>query len=1115
MQHFKTFKFYYRFFIWFLLMLLFVNCNIDKTESRFVLLKPSKTHIEVINKIESTDSLNVFRYRNFYNGGGVAIGDINNDGLPDIYLTINRGSNKLYLNQGDLSFTDITSQAGVEGNKPWSTGVVMVDINADGWLDIYVCNAGIEEGSKQDNELYINNKDGTFIESAAKYNLADSGITTHAAFFDYDLDGDLDVYLLNNSFIPVTSLGYNNSRDIRDIDWNVSPFLKGGGDRLLRNDNNMFHDVSQEAGIYGSLIGFGLGVTLGDVNRDGKIDIYVSNDFYERDYLYINQGDGRFIEKSQLQFNHMSHSSMGADMGDINNDGFPEIFVTDMLPENDTRLKETTEFEGFDIYRFKQTRGFHHQYMQNTLQLNNQNNTFSEIAAFANVEASDWSWGALIFDMDGDGFKDIFICNGIYHELTNQDFMNYFANEVVQKMILEGKKEKLSKVVHKMPVRPIKNNVYKNNKNLTFKNITDNWGFKEKTFSNGASYGDLDLDGDLDLVINNVNQPIMIYENKSSDLGNHYIQLELRGKDKNTYAIGAKVFLFSQNEIIYNELIPTRGFQSSVDYTMTIGIGERSKVDSIQVVWPDQTISTLKDVAINKRHKINYGDYSHSTLIVEEEKENKPEWFTELMTSFKSHKEDNYIDYNREVLISKMNSRYGPAIAVGDVNNDNLDDVYIGGAFGFRGQLWIQTKEEDFVSIESPFLDETINFEDTCAKFIDVNNDGNVDLFVGSGGNNPSLSKDQIKDRIYLNNGKGDFVYSEDALPYYESNTSVIAPYDIDQDGDIDFFIGNRLMSGIYGVDPESIVLENIGDGRFVNVTSQKAYELWKSGMITDAAWVDLTGDGIKDLVIVGDWMSPKIYENKNSYLEELPSNITNVKGWWNTIILGDFNNDHLTDFILGNKGTNTIYTGSVSATAKLYINDFDSNGTLDAIHTRELNGKDYPIHVFNELIAQIPSIKKNNINYSQYAKKDITQLFNSQSLENAIIKSVNETHSLVLLNLGNQHFETKKLPNSVQWNSVNTGVVSDFNEDGNLDVLLSGGEDNLKPQFGKLDAGYGELLLGDGQGGFEWIPYFKSGLKIKGVVRNLTPLKIGKKETFLFGINNQQPRLYEFKPLR
>jgi hypothetical protein len=1089
----------------FFIILLFSCNNSSNKNSLFELLDTQSTGINIINEIETTRDLHVFRYRNFYNGGGVSIGDVNNDGLADVYLTINRGPNKLYLNKGDFKFEDITESAGVAGTKQWSTGVVMVDINSDGFLDIYVCNAGIVSGDEQDNELFINNGNGTFTEEAESYNLADSGITTHAAFFDYDLDGDLDVYILNNSFIPITSLNYNDKRGLRDINWDVPSYLKGGGDKLLRNDNNFFTDVSEESGIYGSLIGFGLGVTLGDIDKDGYVDIYVSNDFYERDYLYMNQGDGTFNEEVQEMVSHISHSSMGADMADLNNDGYVEIYVTDMLPEGDQRLKETTLFESFDTYRLKLGKEFYHQFMQNTLQFNNEGNSFSEISCYAGVEATDWSWGALLFDMDNDGYKDIFVCNGIYHELTNQDFMNFFANDVIQKMVLTGKKEEVENIVKQMPSRPIPNYAFQNNKNLTFSNQTTNWGFEKPTFSNGAAYGDLDNDGDLDLVINNVNEPIMVYKNKSSERGGNYVKIRLEGDEENINAIGAKVSVYYSNKHIYNELIPTKGFQSSVEYTLTVGLGDAEIVDSIEVVWPDQSRTLTYSPSINSLQFIQ----KENSITDPNPKEKRKTLFTTQNLPAKKHNEDNFVDYNYEQLVSKMISREGPAIAIADVDKNGLDDIYIGGSRGDISQLILQNKAGVFVNTEQSFLFTTKPYEDTTAIFIDIDNDDDQDLVVGSGGNNPTLPNSLIQDRVYLNDGNGTFSYDSMALPNYISNTSIIAPHDFNGDGAIDLFIGNRSISGLYGVNPNSVLLQNNGNGVFENVTDLKAYDFNELGMITDAEWIDLSGDNQKELIIVGSWMSPVVYSFNGVYFEKKATALDKLNGWWDEILNGDFNNDGTIDIVLGNKGLNSVYTGTEEAPARMYINDFDDNGTLEQIHTRDFDGIDKPIHIKSELISQLTFLKKTNLKFSEYAKKDIYGLFSKEKVNESIIKEVNESRSVVALNSGNFDFSITPLPNEVQWNSVNTGIVDDFNNDGNLDLILAGGEDNLKPQFSKLDSGFASLLLGNGDGKFSFVPVKKSGLPLKGTVRSSVKINMKNHIGYLLGINNQNPIFY------
>ncbi|RTZ00349.1 CRTAC1 family protein [Flavobacterium sp. RSP49] len=1098
-----------RIFLFIPLIIIFSNCsknNPGNNDTLFSKLDASQTGINFINEVKNGADMNIFKYRNFYNGGGVAIGDINNDGLSDVYFTSNLGTNKLYLNKGNFKFEDISKKAGIEGTKTWSTGVVMVDINADGFLDIYVCNAGNSMGDSQQNELFINNGDNTFTEKAAEYNLADTGITTHAAFFDYDKDGDLDVYILNNSFIPVSSLNYSNKRDLRDKDWDVAEILKGGGDKLMRNDNGKFVDVSKEAGIYGSLIGFGLGVTVGDVNGDLYPDIYISNDFYERDYLYINNKNGTFTEQIQGWTSHISQSSMGADMADVNNDGKADIFVTDMLPEPDERLKTTTNFENYDLFTRKVNLDFYTQYMQNTLQINNGNNQFLEIANHAGVAKTDWSWGALLFDMDNDGYKDIYVCNGIYNDLTNQDFVDFFANEFMQKMVVTGKKEEIQTIISKMPSTPIPNYAFKNNKNLTFTNEALKWGLDTPSFSNGAAYGDLDNDGDLDLIVNNVNMEAFIYRNNSEkSKNNHFLKVKLKGEGQNTFAVGSVVELFSGKEILRQELIPSRGFQSSVDYVMTFGIGTK-KIDSLQVIWPNGKFEMIKKVVNNTTMNLNIA--TAKLNYVPKNKVLKP-LFSEKKAPFLAHKENNYVDFDHEGLISKMLSQEGPAFAVADINGDGNEDVFIGGAKGQAGKIYVNKGNGNFTLLAQKDLESDAGFEDTAASFFDANNDGHVDLLVGSGGNEKS-DQANYKNRLYLNDGNGFFVKSKTNIPTTNNNVSVIAPYDFDDDGDIDVFIGSRSVPGVYGIDPKHLLLENDGKGNFVNVTDKKAFKINTVGMITDAVWEDIDNDAKKDLILVGDWTAPMIFKNTGRRLTTYKTNLSGYTGFWNAVACVDLNKDGKKDLILGNRGTNMPYKPTKGNPLKLFTNDFDNNGTIEQIATRSVNGKDLPIHLKQELARQIPSIKKKNLSYADYSKKTFQELFTPEIVTNSIQKIVAIQESVIAINKGNGKFEIQMLPKEVQFSSVNTICAMDVNNDGILDLILGGNQYEFKPQFSRLDANFGSVLLGNKKGTFSWTPYDKSGFFIKGEVKQLKAIK-DKNNTIsiLAVVNDNTPKLF------
>lgn len=1075
--------------------------------------------IEFNNEVVNTDKLNIFSYRNFYNGGGVAIGDVNNDGLSDVFLTANMGPNKLYLNQGNWQFKDISQTAGIEESNKWSTGVVMVDINHDGLLDIYVCNAGFLEGSNQKNALFINNGvhpdngDLTFTEKAEEYGLADAGYTTHAAFFDYDLDGDLDAYILNNSFVPVNTLNFNNRRELYAEDWPVKDFLKGGGDKLLRNDDGAFVDVSKEAGIYGSLIGFGLGITVGDVNGDHLPDMYVSNDFYERDYLYINNGDGTFKEDLKNWMEHISLASMGADMADINNDGYPEIFVTEMLPEHDYRRKTTTQFENYNIYALKLQRDFHHQYMHNTLQYNNKDQSFSEIAYYSGVAASDWSWGALMFDADNDGFRDIYICNGIYHDLTDQDFINFFANDVIQKMAMTGEKEEVDEVIRNMPSQPLPNKIFKNNHDLTFNDTGTQWGMDTPSFSNGAAYGDLDNDGDLDLVVNNVNQEAFVYQNKTnSQLNHHYLSLQLLGKEDNTFAIGAKVFLH-QNDHVHNfQLIPSRGFQSSIDYKMIFGLGNESSVDSLVIIWPDQQQSVLYDLPIDTAIVISQLETSNQGMA--RKKNNRiaeNTFFEETEHSFEANTEDDFIDFFYEGLTMRLLSREGPKAVTGDVNKDGKMDVFIGGARGESGKLYLQT-DQGFQLSKINGFQRFSDYEDTALAFFDADNDDDLDLYVASGGNFGRAGARNMQDRLFINDGKGIFECDFNALPKNGFNTAVTIPVDFDQDGDFDLFVGSRSIPNLYGYPPKSFLFENNGRGKFRDITSSKAPQFDQLGMVTDAMLLNLFGDEQEELIVVGEWMSPQIFSIENGFFKKINASLDKFPGWWYTVEGDDLDGDGDVDLILGNRGENFYFSSNPDAPSKLWVHDFDENGTVEKIITQTIEGKDMPLHMKKELTEQIVSLKKQNLKHTEFADKAIQDLFPPEMLEKAYVKEAVFFQSAVAINDGQGQFELIPLPQEVQFSCVCDIYCSDLDGDNQNDLVLAGNDAGFMPQFSKLDASFGHVLINQGNGSFKRLENQNTGFFVKGDVKSLLPIKINNQEHLLVTVNGKTPKLFAVK---
>jgi len=1059
------------------IIILASSCQ-SKEDFLFELKSSSQTNIEFENNLIFDQDFNVYTYRNFYNGGGVSIGDINNDGLPDIYFTSNQSKNLLYLNKGDFKFQNITEISGVGGNRAWSTGVTMVDINADGFLDIYVCNSGDVEGDNKQNELFINKGDMTFTEEATEYGLADSGYSTHASFFDYDKDGDLDVYLLNNSYQAIGSFDIRrNERPRRD---------KDGGDKLLENQNGKFVDVSEEAGIYGSVIGFGLGVTVGDVNSDGWEDIYVSNDFFERDYLYMNNQDGTFSEKLTDALSSTSAASMGADMADINNDGFSDIFVTEMLPSDYERLKSVTTFENWDKYKYNVDNGYFHQFTRNTLQLNNGDDTFSEIGRLAGVEASDWSWGALLFDMDNDGLRDLFIANGIFRDLTDQDYLQYVSSEQVLMSIMSGEEVDYAKLVEIIPSRPVKNHAYINQGNLTFKN-EDRTGLLMPSFSNGSAYGDLDNDGDLDLVVSNVNMPSFVYENHADkkESGN-YIQFDLKGAGLNTMAIGTNIKVNDGNSNYYIQQQPIRGFQSSMDLRPHLGLPSNSPVD-IEITWPNGNISLLENIAVNQIISVSQTKTQKTNPKAINPIHSK-ELFKRLDNNLEfTHNENLFIDFNRNRLLPHMLSTPGPKIINGDINGDGLDEIFVPGAKDSKSTLFYWNDQsliqDDKFTLMNDFESETIE-----PLFFDADSDGDLDLYTANGGIEFSKFIPYLSDEIYFNDGNGNFSQSELELPTNSKffNSSTVEASDIDKDGDMDLFVGERLISDSYGLPGSGVILLNNGKGSFKDLTSINAPELEDIGMITDAIFVDIDNDNDEDLIVIGEFMGINILLNENGIFRLSRSELSNYKGWWQSIQSGDFNGDGLLDLVVGNHGLNSRFSASKEFPIRLYVNDFDLNDQLDPVLTfKRENGKFYPYDLRHNLIDQIKPLKKVFPDYNSFRSASIEDMFSSDQLDESLKLEVNTLSSSIFINKGNGRFDFYELPQVAQFSPIYSLLLKDFDLDGDIDIIAGGNLYNAKPEIGRYDASFGLFLENDGKGKFE-VPDSGYGFKLKGEVRSI-----------------------------
>ncbi len=1096
-------------------------------DTMFTEMPASFTGIDFENKLEFRQDFNIYTYRNFYNGGGVAIGDVNNDGLPDIFFTANMLPNRLYLNLGNWKFKDISKEAGIEGMGRWSTGAAMADVNGDGWLDIYVCNSGDVEGDNKENELYINNgllneqqttnneqQIPTFTEQAKAYGLADPGLSTHAAFFDYDKDGDLDMYLLNNSFRAIGSFDLRkNEREKRD---------PVGGDKLFRNDGEKFTDVSEQAGIYGSIVGFGLGVTVGDVDKDGWQDIYVSNDFFERDYLYLNNQNGTFREVLDQQMGSISAASMGADVADINNDGWPDFFVTEMLPEPEARIKTKTTFENWNRYQEGIKNGYFHQFTRNMLQLNNGDGSFSEIGRLAGVEATDWSWGALIQDFNNDGLKDIFVANGIYQDLTDQDFLQFIADDETKRSVISKEGVDFKKLVDYIPSEAVPNYLFEGQGNLSFKNRAQEWGLAKPGFSNGSAYADLDLDGDLDLVVNNLNMPAFIYRNNVETFApqNRWLSVVLKGEGANPFAVGTKITVKHQGQQFYLEHNPIRGFESSMEYKAHFGLGEIQTVDSLIVEWYYGKVTVLTNVPTNQVLVLDEKEAAASEAVTSSYRLTSAALFTPItnhqspVTNYR-HTENLFVDFDRDRLIYQMISTEGPKISVGDVNGDGQDDFFIGNAKDSPGAMIVQ-RGGRFIKTNEAILQKDSLSEDLGSALFDADGDGDLDLYVCSGGNEFSASSSALRDRLYLNDGRGNFTLKDVMLPAgrFES-TSCVKPADFDGDGDLDLFVGMRLVPFYYGVPCNGYILQNDGKGNFKNVSNEIAPELKEVGMITDAAWLDIDGDGDLDLAVVGEWMPIKIFKNENGRFSPLTLSLSHPlalsSGWWNCLEVADLNGDGHPDLIAGNHGRNSRFRASEEKPISCYINDFDQNGSVEQIICQFNGEKSYPLVLRHDLISQMPNLKKKYLKYESFKEQTIQDIFTPEQLQNSLVHEVTRLETSVYLNDGKGNFTPVPLPLEAQLSPVYAILPQDFDGDGKMDLLLGGNLYNVKPEMGRYDASFGCLLKGRGDGTFEYIPPKVSGLRLVGQVRDFAVVKSGGQRLLLVARNDAEMQVFRF----
>lgn len=1085
------------------MLMLLAGCR-SHNNKLFTSLSASQTGIEFENILQISDSVNIMNYIYLYNGGGVATGDINNDGLADIYFTSNTGSNKLYLNKGDLKFEDITEKAGVRGKGSWKTGVTMADVNGDGLLDIYICAVEGIAGFKGSNQLFINNGNLTFSEKAEQYQLAEKGFNTQAVFFDYDLDGDLDMYLVKHSVYPTSEYLDTAVRNIPDAE---------SGDKLFRNELNNgkqeFTDITQFAKVLSGKNGYGLNAIINDFNRDGWPDIYVSNDFYEEDYYYINNHDGTFTEKNKSAFGHESRFSMGSDAADINHDGWPDIVTLDMLPADEKILKSSVSDDPLDIYNYKNGIGYHHQLSKNCLQINAAcGEGFSETGLYAGIAATDWSWSPLFADFDNDGTTDLFVSNGIYKRPNDLDFIKYYANAPDAYNL---KTQRLNvKAYSLMPTGAVANFFFSGNDNLTFTDKSRDAGFEPPGISTGASFADFDNDGDIDIVLNNMNAQAAVYKNNTPRLHHHYLDIELSAPSVNKAGFGATVTVYAGNKQYFQYLTSAKGFQSSSAPRLHFGLGSVEKIDSIEVIWPQAVPNRQMLYAISAnqlllvRQKIQYSAYV-SRVSQTFFSAQPPLSLIGFM-----HSENNFADYNIEQLLPHTVTTQGPKMAVADVNGDLLEDVFICGAKTQPGELWLQMQNGGFVKSVQPILITDKMCEDVNAVFFDADKDGDNDLYVVSGGNELEGDAPELADRLYLNDGKGNLSKSE-GLPLLTTNKSVCAPADIDNDGDIDLYVGGRVVSGQYGATPKSYLLINDGKGFFTLQTQARSPLLEKAGMVTDAKWSDINDDGWADLILAGEWMPITLYINKQGKLVDrtFEYGLANTNGLWNCLLVDDLNNDGSPDIVAGNCGTNSKLIASEKYPLRMYRQDIDNSGQHKQIISVYKNGFYYPFLGKEEYEKVMPAaMRKKFLDYKTFAGKTTEELFGNKLSGSSMLKA--HTLSTSAWKLESGRYIKIELPVQIQWAPVFSLLSHDFTNDGIKDIVAGGNLYGVLPYEGRYDASYSLLLQGNNKG-YMAIDAKRSGLFTKGEVRDIKMVNTTNRRQLLFAVNDKPLAVYNY----